>query len=558
MAAESSSTMSEPPRVISDADSHFSKLPQTSGICCRYIAEGRPIGPPPAPKSDYTIQFLNNDMDHPFNWPVLNKSITTFLMATTALTASFASAVISGGTEQISREFHVGGVVSALNVSLYVAGFALGPIMWGPSSELWGRRPLILVGMLGYTLFAFACATAKDYQTLIIGRFFTGIFAGSALTIGPSVNADCFDDSQRGVVISIVTLMIVAGPMISPVVGGYIGASYLGWRWTMYISGIMGSLVLLLVLFFVRESYPPKVLVIRAATMRQVSGNWALSAPLEQFEFNMHDILNRTVERPLFMLMVEPILLLICLYHGFIYGILYLCLAAVPFIFTTYYGWSGGNVYLPYIAMFIGSILLNISGIIYFEPRYLRARKRAQLSVVPEERLRMMMMGGFSFSGGIFWLCWSGAYAVHWIVPCIGLGFLGFGLQGIFLSAMNYIIDSYTSMAASALSANMLVRSGMGAAFPLFADIMFRNLGAQWAGTLLGCLAALMIPMPFVFYKFGEGLRASSRYATGSAKSKHQNDDDELSATYPMSRTMSYRSAMSQDNRSRLESILAV
>lgn len=73
------------------------------------------------------------------------------------------------------------------------------------------------------------------------------------------------------------------------------------------------------------------------------------------------------------------------------------------------------------------------------------------------------------------------------------------------------------SRAASVFAANTILRSGVGAAFPLFSKQMFNNLGVQWAGTLLGCLAFIMIPIPLAFMKFGPSLRARSSFAPAPA-----------------------------------------
>jgi MFS transporter, DHA1 family, multidrug resistance protein len=82
--------------------------------------------------------------------------------------------------------------------------------------------------------------------------------------------------------------------------------------------------------------------------------------------------------------------------------------------------------------------------------------------------------------------------------------------------------------AASAVAANSLIRSLAGAGFPLFAVQTFDNLGIQWAGTLLGCLAAVMIPIPFIFYRWGPKIRAKSKFApTTSAESLEEPEDGE-------------------------------
>jgi hypothetical protein len=65
--------------------------------------------------------------------------------------------------------------------------------------------------------------------------------------------------------------------------------------------------------------------------------------------------------------------------------------------------------------------------------------------------------------------------------------------------------------AASAVAANIMLRSVIAAGFPLFTRQMFANLGIQWAGTLLGCLATVMIPIPIVFWFYGAALRQKSK-----------------------------------------------
>lgn len=85
--------------------------------------------------------------------------------------------------------------------------------------------------------------------------------------------------------------------------------------------------------------------------------------------------------------------------------------------------------------------------------------------------------------------------------------------MSIFLQALNYLVDSYLMFAASAIAGNTLMRSLAGAGFPLFARQMFEGMGIQWAATLLGCVAAALAPIPFVFHKYGSRIRAKSAYA---------------------------------------------
>ena len=102
---------------------------------------------------------------------------------------------------------------------------------------------------------------------------------------------------------------------------------------------------------------------------------------------------------------------------------------------------------------------------------------------------------------------------IHWIVPALSGLFTGFGLMSIFLQALNYLVDAYLMFAASAIAGNTFLRSLCGAGFPLFARQMFDGMGIQYAATLLGCVAAVLAPIPFIFYRYGAKIRAKSKYA---------------------------------------------
>lgn len=480
------------------------------------IAPGHYLPPvPDTPENDFMVEFLGpDDPDRPTNWPMWKKSYLSVVMTLSTLVVAWGSAVLAAGVEEVAEEFHVGRVVAVLAaISLYVVGFAFGPVVWGPSSELVGRKLPLFLGIFGFTCFTFATATCKDFQTFALCRFFMGTLGSCVLVVAPATISDLFTTKTRGKVMAVVSAVIVAGPMIAPVVGGYIAASFLRWRWTMYITGFMSSAILVLITFTQEESFSPRVLQYKANHLRQQTGVWPLHSAMDKESLDIKGIAQKVLVKPIKMLIVEPILLLLSVYMGLVYGILYLCLEAEPLIFQGVYQWKGGNIFLPYLGMVTGAIIVVVVQVLFFERIFYNGLKARGVPIWPEGRLPAMMVSGFAFPSGIFLLCWSGAYGVHWIAPTIGLALIGFGLIGIFLAGFNYIIDTYLMNAASALAANTFLRSGMGAAFPIFATAMFNNLGIQWAGTLLGCLAAILAPVPILFYIFGEKIRGASKHS---------------------------------------------
>lgn len=100
--------------------------------------------------------------------------------------------------------------------------------------------------------------------------------------------------------------------------------------------------------------------------------------------------------------------------------------------------------------------------------RYAREVEKAKGQAQPEARLPPAIIGSVLLPIGMFWFAWTNGPEIHWIVSIIAAGFFGSGMVLVFLSLMNYLIDSYVIFAASVLAANAVLRSLFGAAFPLF------------------------------------------------------------------------------------------
>ncbi|KAJ5304658.1 uncharacterized protein N7443_004318 [Penicillium atrosanguineum] len=476
---------------------------------------GKPYPPPLPEKEEYVVEFAGpEDPLHPQNWPMRRKIAIAVMLAYTTFNATFTSSIYSPAISVISPEFHVSTEVGTLGLSLYVLGFAVGPCLWAPFSELRGRRLPILISMFGFTIFEFAVATAKDLQTIMICRFFGGFFGACPVAVVAAVFSDMFNNRIRGLAITVFAMTVFTGPLFASTVGGFIVQSSLGWRWTEYLTGIMGASALVANIFFLHETYPPVVLIQKAAELRRCTKNWGIHAKQEEIEVDMRELLSKNFSRPFKILFTEPIVLSLSIYMAFLYGLLYLFLTAYPIVFQKIHGFEKGVSGLPYLGLVIGEFIGGTC-IILTQPWYNKKLDANNGIPIPEWRLPPAIVGSVAFAGGLFWFGWSGFTAdVHWIVPTLSGVLIGFGLLCIFMQAFNYIIDSYLLFAASALAANSILRSLAGAGFPLFATYMFDTLGVNWASTLLGCVAALLTPLPILFYLYGPKLRARSNFAT--------------------------------------------
>jgi MFS family permease len=140
------------------------------------------------------------------------KWFITITVAIATLAVAFVSSAFSGGVRQILEEFQCSQEVVTLGISLFVLGFAIGPLLWAPLSELFGRQVLFITTYGFLTAFNAGAAGAKNIQTLLILRFFAGAFGSSPLTNAGGSIADMFAADQRGLAMSI----FAAAPFMGP------------------------------------------------------------------------------------------------------------------------------------------------------------------------------------------------------------------------------------------------------------------------------------------------------------------------------------------------------
>jgi DHA1 family multidrug resistance protein-like MFS transporter len=283
------------------------------------LGAGKPFPPPLPDREEYVVEFDGaDDPMHAQNWPMKKKLVIGAILSFDALAATMGSSIFSAAIGPVSSKFGVIREVGTLGTSLFVFGYAFGPLIWAPWSELYGRKPPVVIAALGFSIFSIAVAVAKDLQTVLICRFFAGLFGSSPLAIVAAVFADMFDNKVRGLAIAVFSATVFMGPLLAPFIGGFITSSYLGWRWTEYISSFMGFASFALLLLFMEETYPPVILINKASELRRRTKNWGIHAKQEEIEVDFKELIVRNVSRPMRILFTEPIVLLITLYMSFI------------------------------------------------------------------------------------------------------------------------------------------------------------------------------------------------------------------------------------------------
>jgi MFS transporter, DHA1 family, multidrug resistance protein len=153
----------------------------------------------------------------------------------------------------IAHTLHVSPGMAQLTLSFFMAGFALSPIAYGPLSDRYGRRPMLIIGLALFTLGGLACAASGTLNRLLLARFVQGAGAGSGMTLAMAMVRDLFVGKKAQSRLAIITVVTNVAPMIAPALGAAL-LSHMGWRAIYIATGVCGVILLLAILSLLQET----------------------------------------------------------------------------------------------------------------------------------------------------------------------------------------------------------------------------------------------------------------------------------------------------------------
>lgn len=144
----------------------------------------------------------------------------------------------------MAGNFGVPNTLINLTLVLFFIFFALGMLVWGPLSDKYGRKPILVIGMFIYTIASLLCALSGNVYQLIVFRVFQAIGAGSATGVSTAMVKDVYEGKKRVAVLAMVQSMAMISPIVAPVLGAFI-IKFVSWRGAfiaLFIAGIIGIL----------------------------------------------------------------------------------------------------------------------------------------------------------------------------------------------------------------------------------------------------------------------------------------------------------------------------
>jgi DHA1 family bicyclomycin/chloramphenicol resistance-like MFS transporter len=165
---------------------------------------------------------------------------TILLAALTALTSLSIDMSLPSMPEW-QETFHAGVSSVQLTLSIFLAGFALGQVIFGPLSDRWGRRPVLLAGLALFTLAGLACAVSTSLAMLVAARFVQGAGASVGPVVARAIVRDRYEARRASSVLSQITQVMIVAPLLAPTLGGYLLVQY-GWSAVFVLLGASGAL----------------------------------------------------------------------------------------------------------------------------------------------------------------------------------------------------------------------------------------------------------------------------------------------------------------------------
>ncbi|KAI0871553.1 major facilitator superfamily domain-containing protein [Hypoxylon argillaceum] len=502
-------------RKIDTTASRTSKRSRISRILSRASAakDGR-LPAAAIPTSDLARGVVGwegaDDPAMPLNFAPRRKWVAVTCLSLITLFSPLSSSILAPAIGAVSADFGTADTTKAsLPVSIFLLGYAVGPLFLSPLSEIYGRAVVLSGANAFFCVWHIGCALAPSLDALIVFRFLCGVGGAGCMTLGGAVIGDLFPVVGRGKALSVWSIGPIVGPTLGPLIGAFIVGS-IGWRWDPWIVFIPSTLVTAALAFYLPETCHT-VLIARKVKK--------LSRELDRDDLvNCYDApgaakvsqagrLMLGLTRPLKMLVLAPIILLMSTNVAFNYGTMYLMFNTIPPTFEGQYGFPTSLTGLIYLGLGLGYGIGLWSFSLLSDRTVVRLTERNNGVFEPEMRLNLVVYYACLCPVTFFLYGWTTYYKVHWIAPILSLIPFGIAILGVYLPTQAYIIDAYPLYSASGLAAFTVLRSIVAAFLPLAGPSLFGSLGLGWGSSVLGFITVGLIPIPVLVLVFGTRLR---------------------------------------------------
>ena len=265
-----------------------------------------------------------------------------------------ASSIIAPGLQVIGKDLHIESESEkSLCLSILVLGFAFGPLVLAPLSEMYGRSIILQSSNVFFIIFNTLCGFSRSKAQLIAFRLLTGIGGSAALALGPAMLSDLFAPEERGLAAGIYSFLPIMGPALGPLLGGFI-TEYSTWRWGLWSLSLANLPILLVGILLLEETYAPVLLRRRRQQLVKETCDLRFHTLHDQHTQSFMQEMGQAMIRPVRMMFTQVIIIVMGLYQAYMYGLMYIVLTTFPKLWREQYHQSISTGGLNYISLGLG------------------------------------------------------------------------------------------------------------------------------------------------------------------------------------------------------------
>jgi MFS family permease len=324
---------------------------------------------------------------------------------------------------------------------------------------------------------------------------------------------DMFREEDRGRSMAIVSALTYAGPAIGPLIGGVV-TQYLRWQWIFWILSIGILAVIVVGLFFLKESYTPVLLRRKqAADGSTKSTRTSLWKPwLYVKAAHQQADLTEIIFRPFQLYATRPVIYLTSGLLALDMGVYCLMLSSLAKLWIVKYHTSEFASSLHYIAVAIGATINGQLGSMLMDRIYAFLTRRNNGVGQPEFRIPYLVPGLILMPAGLIWYGWSAQHTLSWVMVDFGVGLFTVGSFTTAQAVYAYQLAEFGERSASAMAASSLLQNVIGFLLPIWAPKVYESLGYGWGNSLVALVMLVVgLPMAAVLWCWGERIRAMGR-----------------------------------------------
>ncbi|KAJ5413642.1 hypothetical protein N7509_000269 [Penicillium cosmopolitanum] len=426
-------------------------------------------------------------------WSTARKAAILGVVSWAVFNDALVSTIVFPALQQITDEFHVSSsVLKQLLLSVHVIGFALGPLIVSPGSELLGRNPLMHTSNFMMVLSMVIGALSNSMPLLLVSRTITGAAGCIPIVLEGGYIADLIHVEKRGKIIAVWTLAPLVGTVIGPIISGSITLR-VGWRSVFWLMAILSGVQTVAgMLILTKGKFEP------VASQSDQSQSQSAERLLSKGWGPFKAAFSRTAR----VAFQTPVVIITTLNMSMAFVYFYIIVTNLPTLFAESYGFDSAQIGFVYISPATGTVIgLAIIGIL--SDRVISQRRIARGVSLPEDRLFPLIASNVITAVGMLAYGWSVQAGLAWMCPLVAIAFTTIGISAIFVALQQYLTDHFGGSVSNAIAFIVVVRSILGVLLPLAVPSLYNNLGYGWGDSLLALVALAFCPTTFLLKKYG-------------------------------------------------------